>query len=51
MVSVARAVGLLLGVAADGTFGEYYHGATGRQLGSRHQSWTAAAVLDWLCDH
>lgn len=33
---------------ADGTFAEYYHPLTGAALGSRHQSWTAAAALDWL---
>ena len=32
----------------DGTFAEYYHPLTGAALGSRHQSWTAAAALDWL---
>ncbi len=32
----------------DGTFAEYYEPFTGEPLGSRHQSWTAAVVLDWL---
>lgn len=34
--------------AADGTFAEYYEPFTGEALGSMQQSWTAAAVLDWL---
>lgn len=34
--------------AADGTFAEYYEPFTGEPLGSTAQSWTAAAVLDWL---
>lgn len=34
--------------AADGSFAEYYEPFTGRPLGSMQQSWTAAAVLDWL---
>lgn len=34
--------------AADGTFAEYYEPFTGAPLGSMQQSWTAAAVLDWL---
>ena len=34
--------------AADGTFAEYYEPFTGEPLGSPQQSWTAAAVLDWL---
>ena len=34
--------------AGDGTFGEYYEPFTGEPLGSMQQSWTAAAVLDWL---
>lgn len=29
-------------------FAEYFHPFTGEPLGSRHQSWTAAAALDWL---
>jgi len=32
----------------DESFGEYYHPVTGEPLGSLHQSWTAAAALDWL---
>lgn len=43
----AREDGLAL--IRDGTFGEYYEPFTGEPLGSRHQSWTAAAALDWLC--
>jgi glucosylglycerate hydrolase len=31
-----------------GDFGEYYEPFTGEGLGSSHQSWTAAAVLDWV---
>jgi hypothetical protein len=34
--------------ATDGTFAEYYEPFTGEPLGSMQQSWTAAAVLDWL---
>jgi len=34
--------------ASDGTFAEYYQPFTGEPLGSMQQSWTAAAVLDWL---
>ncbi|TJZ80136.1 glycogen debranching protein [Rhodococcus oryzae] len=34
--------------AADGSFAEYYEPFTGAPLGSMQQSWTAAAVLDWL---
>lgn len=33
---------------ADGSFAEYYEPFTGEPLGSMQQSWTAAAVLDWL---
>ena len=32
----------------DETFAEYYHPVSGAPLGSLHQSWTAAAALDWL---
>jgi hypothetical protein len=38
-----------LRLAGDGAFAEYYEPFTGEPLGSRNQSWTAAAVLDWLC--
>jgi glucosylglycerate hydrolase len=34
----------------DQTFAEYYQPETGAPLGSLHQSWTAAAALDWLLD-
>ena len=34
--------------AAGGNFAEYYEPFTGEPLGSMQQSWTAAAVLDWL---
>lgn len=34
--------------AGDGAFAEYYEPFTGEPLGSMQQSWTAAAVLDWL---
>jgi glucosylglycerate hydrolase len=37
-----------LRLTGDGAFGEYYHPVTGEPLGSRHQSWTATVVLDWL---
>ena len=30
------------------SFAEYYEPFTGEPLGSMQQSWTAAAVLDWL---
>ena len=46
-----RALGLQregLRQASDGTFAEYYEPFTGEPLGSMQQSWTAAAVLDWL---
>ena len=33
---------------SEGSFAEYYEPFTGRPLGSSQQSWTAAAVLDWL---
>ncbi|MCO1653546.1 glycogen debranching protein [Pseudonocardia sp. S2-4] len=33
---------------ADLTFAEYYEPITGEALGSRNQSWTAAAALEWL---
>lgn len=33
---------------SDGAFAEYYEPFTGEPLGSMQQSWTAAAVLDWL---
>ncbi|MFN0073090.1 MAG: MGH1-like glycoside hydrolase domain-containing protein [Chloroflexota bacterium] len=29
---------------------EYFHPFTGAPLGSAHQSWTAAAVIDWLAE-
>jgi hypothetical protein len=32
----------------EGSFGEYYEPVTGEALGSRDQSWTAAAALDLL---
>jgi hypothetical protein len=38
-----------LRLAGDGTFAEYYHPFTGEPLGSLNQSWTAAAVIDWIC--
>lgn len=42
-----REEGLCL--VSDGSFAEYYEPFTGEPLGSMRQSWTAAAVLDWLC--
>jgi hypothetical protein len=33
---------------SEGSFAEYYEPFTGEPLGSMQQSWTAAAVLDWL---
>jgi len=36
-------------LVGDGHFAEYYEPFTGEPLGSMRQSWTAAAVLDWLC--
>jgi hypothetical protein len=36
-------------LVAGGHFAEYYEPVTGEPLGSMRQSWTAAAVLDWLC--
>jgi len=38
-----------LRLVGDGGFAEYYQPFTGEPLGSMRQSWTAAAVLDWLC--
>lgn len=32
----------------EADFAEYFHPFTGEPLGSRRQSWTAAAALDWL---
>jgi hypothetical protein len=43
---ILRREGLRL--VSDGTFAEYYEPFTGEPLGSMQQSWTAAAVLDWL---
>lgn len=40
-----------LRLVVDGTFAEYYHPFSGEPLGSHHQSWTAAVVLDWLPTH
>lgn len=37
-----------LRLVVDGTFAEQYHPYAGEPLGSQHQSWTAAVVLDWL---
>jgi hypothetical protein len=37
-----------LWLVGDGAFAEYYEPLTGEPLGSMQQSWTAAAVLDWL---
>ena len=37
-----------LRLLGDGTFGEYYDPQTGVPAGSHHQSWTAAAAIDWL---
>ena len=33
---------------SDLAFAEYYEPITGEALGGRHQSWTAAAALEWL---
>jgi GH15 family glucan-1,4-alpha-glucosidase len=41
--------GATLEQLAEGEFAEYYEPFSGEPLGARHQSWTAAAVLDWLC--
>jgi hypothetical protein len=35
-------------IAVTGEFAEYFEPFTGKPLGSRQQSWTAAVVLDWL---
>ena len=40
-----------LRLVVDGSFAEYYHPFSGEPLGSHHQSWTAAVVLDWLPAH
>lgn len=39
-----------LAMLADLSFGEYYDPQTGEPAGSHDQSWTAAAVVDWLAD-
>ena len=44
----ARIRGEALRQLSDLAFGEYYEPFTGEALGSAHQSWTAAVVLDWL---
>lgn len=36
-------------LVGHGHFAEYYEPFTGEPLGSMQQSWTAAAVLDWVC--
>jgi hypothetical protein len=38
-----------LAQVAEGHMAEYYEPFTGEPLGSTNQSWTAAAVVDWLC--
>jgi len=45
--SLLRDEGMRL--VGHGHFAEYYEPFTGEPLGSMRQSWTAAAVLDWLC--
>ncbi|HEX5504355.1 MAG TPA: glycoside hydrolase 100 family protein [Thermomicrobiales bacterium] len=44
----ARLKAAALAQLAGGEFAEYYEPCTGEPLGSPAQSWTAAAVLDWL---
>jgi glucosylglycerate hydrolase len=39
-----------LAQVSEGGFYEYFDPVTGQGLGSDAQSWTAAAVLDWLAD-
>ncbi|MBQ0893306.1 glycogen debranching protein [Micromonospora sp. U56] len=39
-----------LAMVADRNFGEYYDPQTGEPAGSHAQSWTAAAIVDWLAD-
>jgi hypothetical protein len=43
-----RVRGSSLEQIAEGGFAEYFEPFTGKPLGSREQSWTAAVVLDWL---
>lgn len=43
-----REANLALLKQPDAIFGEYFECVTGKQLGSPHQSWTAAVALDWL---
>ncbi|HEY3262994.1 MAG TPA: glycogen debranching protein [Pseudonocardiaceae bacterium] len=45
--ALLRSEGMRL--VGHGHFAEYYEPFTGEPLGSMRQSWTAAAVLDWLC--
>jgi hypothetical protein len=45
-----RKANLALLEQPDARFGEYFEESTGKQLGSADQSWTAAAVLDWLAE-
>jgi len=46
--AAARLRDASLSQLSGGAFAEYYHPLTGAALGSKHQSWTAAAALDWL---
>jgi len=46
--AAARLRDASLSQLSGGAFAEYYHPLTGAALGSEHQSWTAAAALDWL---
>ena len=39
-----------LAMLGDQSFGEYYDAQTGDSAGSRDQSWTAAAAIDWLAE-
>lgn len=48
LASLLRTEGLA--ELADLEFGEYYEPRTGEPLGSRRQSWTAMAAIDWLVD-
>lgn len=39
-----------LAQVSENGFAEYFDPFTGESLGADDQSWTAAVVLDWLCE-
>jgi hypothetical protein len=48
--SAARLRRTALAQISENGFGEYFDPFTGESLGTDDQSWTAAVVLDWLCE-